>query len=33
MTTLFIADLHLDETRPAITDLFERFLASAEVRG
>jgi UDP-2,3-diacylglucosamine hydrolase len=33
MTTLFIADLHLDEARPAITDLFERFLASAEVRG
>lgn len=33
MTTLFIADLHLDETRPAITDLFERFLASGEVRG
>lgn len=33
MTTLFIADLHLDEARPAITDLFERFLASGEVRG
>ena len=33
MTTLFISDLHLDEVRPAITDLFERFLASGEVRG
>lgn len=26
MTTLFISDLHLDETRPGITGLFERFL-------
>ncbi|HRQ64759.1 MAG TPA: UDP-2,3-diacylglucosamine diphosphatase [Xanthomonadaceae bacterium] len=26
MTTLFISDLHLDPTRPAITDLFLRFL-------
>lgn len=26
MTTLFISDLHLDGERPAITDLFERFL-------
>jgi UDP-2,3-diacylglucosamine hydrolase len=32
MTTLFIADLHLDPARPQITDLFERFLASDEVR-
>jgi len=31
-TTLFIADLHLDDSRPEITSLFERFLASAEVR-
>lgn len=27
MTTLFISDLHLDETRPQIVELFERFLA------
>jgi UDP-2,3-diacylglucosamine hydrolase len=33
MTTLFISDLHLDDSRPSITDLFERFLASDEVRG
>jgi UDP-2,3-diacylglucosamine hydrolase len=26
MTTLFISDLHLDATRPAITDLFGKFL-------
>lgn len=32
MTTLFIADLHLDDARPDITDLFERFLASPEAR-
>ena len=31
--TLFIADLHLDDSRPQITDLFERYLASDEVRG
>jgi UDP-2,3-diacylglucosamine hydrolase len=32
MSTLFIADLHLDEARPDITALFERFLASDEAR-
>ncbi len=32
MTTLFIADLHLDPSRPGITTLFENYLASAEVR-
>lgn len=32
MSTLFIADLHLDDARPGITDLFERFLASDEAR-
>lgn len=32
MTTLFIADLHLDAARPDITDLFERYLASDEAR-
>lgn len=32
MTSLFIADLHLDESRPQITALFERFLAGDEVR-
>jgi len=32
MTTLFIADLHLDAARPHITDLFERYLAGDEVR-
>ena len=26
MTTLFISDLHLDPSRPEITDLFLRFL-------
>lgn len=31
-STLFIADLHLDDSRPQITALFERFLASDEVR-
>ena len=33
MASLFIADLHLDDSRPHITDLFERYLASDEVRG
>lgn len=32
MSTLFIADLHLDDARPEITTLFERFLASDEAR-
>jgi UDP-2,3-diacylglucosamine hydrolase len=32
MATLFIADLHLDPSRPQITDLFERYLADEEVR-
>ncbi|GAB6195099.1 UDP-2,3-diacylglucosamine diphosphatase [Lysobacter xanthus] len=32
MTTLFISDLHLDATRPEVTDLFLRFLAE-EARG
>jgi UDP-2,3-diacylglucosamine hydrolase len=32
MSTLFIADLHLDDSRPHITSLFERYLASDEVR-
>lgn len=32
MASLFIADLHLDDARPHITALFERFLASDEVR-
>ncbi|UPG84414.1 UDP-2,3-diacylglucosamine diphosphatase [Luteibacter aegosomatis] len=32
MSTLFIADLHLDEARPRITELFERFLISDEAR-
>ena len=32
MSTLFIADLHLDDSRPQITALFERYLASPEVR-
>ncbi|WP_108471622.1 UDP-2,3-diacylglucosamine diphosphatase [Rhodanobacter thiooxydans] len=31
MTTLFIADLHLDPARLQITKLFERYLASDEV--
>ncbi len=29
MATLFISDLHLHESRPAVTDCFTRFLASA----
>lgn len=32
MATLFIADLHLDDSRPQITRLFEQFLASDEAR-
>jgi len=32
MTTLFIADLHLDPGRPEITALFENYLGSDEVR-
>lgn len=32
MATLFISDLHLDPSRPRITDLFENYLASDEVR-
>ncbi|MEX1829055.1 UDP-2,3-diacylglucosamine diphosphatase [Luteibacter sp. CQ10] len=32
MSTLFIADLHLDEARPQITELFEHYLASDEAR-
>jgi UDP-2,3-diacylglucosamine hydrolase len=32
MASLFIADLHLDESRPHITELFERYLAGEEVR-
>jgi UDP-2,3-diacylglucosamine hydrolase len=32
MASLFIADLHLDESRPHITALFERYLAGEEVR-
>ena len=32
MATLFIADLHLDPSRPQITALFENYLASDEVR-
>lgn len=32
MATLFIADLHLDPSRPQITELFEHHLASDEVR-
>jgi len=31
-STLFIADLHLDDGRPHITALFERFLAGDDVR-
>lgn len=33
MHTLFIADLHLDASRPQITRLFEHFLAGEEARG
>lgn len=32
MATLFISDLHLDDSRPQITSLFEHLLASKEVR-
>jgi UDP-2,3-diacylglucosamine hydrolase len=32
MSTLFISDLHLDPSRPRITELFENYLASNEVR-
>ena len=32
MATLFVSDLHLDAERPAITELFGRFLAE-EARG
>lgn len=32
MTTLFIADLHLDDARPEITTLFEQYLASDQAR-
>ncbi|TBR38989.1 MULTISPECIES: UDP-2,3-diacylglucosamine diphosphatase [Dyella] len=32
MHTLFIADLHLDASRPQITELFEAYLASDEAR-
>lgn len=32
MATLFISDLHLDPSRPQITELFENYLASDEVR-
>jgi UDP-2,3-diacylglucosamine hydrolase len=33
MASLFIADLHLDDSRPHITGLFERYLDGEEVRG
>jgi len=32
MSSLFLSDLHLDPSRPRITDLFEHYLASDEVR-
>ena len=32
MATLFISDLHLDDSRPEITQLFEEFLAGDEAR-
>lgn len=32
MSTLFISDLHLDDSRPHITTLFEHYLAGDEVR-
>jgi len=32
MASLFVADLHLDDSRPHITDLFERYLAGDDVR-
>ncbi|HTV86689.1 MAG TPA: UDP-2,3-diacylglucosamine diphosphatase [Dyella sp.] len=33
MSSLFIADLHLDDSRPQITSLFEQYLAGDDVRG
>jgi UDP-2,3-diacylglucosamine hydrolase len=33
MSSLFIADLHLDDSRPHITSLFEQYLAGDDVRG
>jgi UDP-2,3-diacylglucosamine hydrolase len=33
VATVFLADLHLDDSRPHITGLFEHYLASKEVRG
>jgi len=33
MASLFVADLHLDLVRPHLVELFERYLASDEVRG
>ncbi len=33
MVSLFVADLHLDLTRPHLVALFERYLAGEEVRG
>ena len=33
MSTLFISDLHLDDSRPHITTLFEHYLAGDDVRG
>ncbi len=32
MSSLFVSDLHLEPGRPQITELFERYLASDEVR-
>ncbi|MGN6730107.1 MAG: metallophosphoesterase, partial [Rhodanobacteraceae bacterium] len=32
MSTLFISDLHLDDSRPQITTLFEHYLSGDEVR-
>ena len=32
MATLFISDLHLDENRPQIVDLFEGFLAEQALK-
>jgi UDP-2,3-diacylglucosamine hydrolase len=32
MSTLFLSDLHLDDARPQITGLFERYLAGPEAR-
>ena len=31
MTTLFISDLHLDQTRPNIIEIFRRFIADEAV--